>query len=106
MTDDEEFAARSQLKWAREDDAWILLYRRRRMGRVVPDKDHSGMWQSVKVDGILSDTANLCWSKDNVMAQAIREVAWNATNDPQKCPVNRGSHRVKSSPVRFSEKAA
>ena len=53
MTDDEEFAARSQLKWAREDDAWILLYRRRRMGRVVPDKDHSGMWQSVKVDGIL-----------------------------------------------------
>jgi hypothetical protein len=70
MTDEEEFAARSQLKWTREGDAWILLYRRRRMGRVVPDKDHSGMWRSVKVDGILSDTANLCWSKDNVMAQA------------------------------------
>jgi hypothetical protein len=52
MTDEEEFAARSQLKWAREDDAWILLYRRRRMGRVVPDKDHSCMWRSVKVDGI------------------------------------------------------
>jgi hypothetical protein len=29
------------------------------MGRVVPDKDHSGMWRSVKLDGILSDTANL-----------------------------------------------
>ena len=72
MTDEEEFAARSQLKWTREGDAWILLYRRRRMGRVVPDKDHPGMWRSVKVDGILSDTANLCWSKDNVMAQAVR----------------------------------
>ena len=59
MTDEEEFAARSQLKWTREGDAWILLYRRRRMGRVVPDKDHPGMWRSVKVDGILSDTANL-----------------------------------------------
>ncbi len=54
MTDEDEFAARSQLKWTREGDAWILLYRRRRMGRVVPDKDHSGMWRSVKVDGILS----------------------------------------------------
>ena len=32
MTDEEEFAARSQLKWTREGDAWILLYRRRRTG--------------------------------------------------------------------------
>jgi hypothetical protein len=53
------------------------------MGRVVPDKYHPAMWRSVKVDGILSDAANLSWSKDNVMAQAIREVAWNAANDPQ-----------------------
>jgi hypothetical protein len=45
MTDKEEFAARSQLKWTREGDAWILLYRRRRMGRVVPDKDHAGTWR-------------------------------------------------------------
>ena len=102
MTDKEEFAARSQLKWTREGDAWILLYRRRRMGRVVPDKDHSGMWRSVKVDGILSDTANLSWSKDNVMAQVIREVAWDAANDPSKCPVKRGSHRAKSSPMRLN----
>ena len=58
MTDEEEFAARSQLKWTREGDAWILLYRRRRTGRVVPDKNHPGMWRSVKVDGILSETAN------------------------------------------------
>jgi hypothetical protein len=46
MTDEEEFSARSQLKWTREGDAWILLYRRRRMGRVVPDKNHPGMWRS------------------------------------------------------------
>ena len=38
MTDEEEFAARSELKWTRDGDAWILLCRRRRMGRVVPDK--------------------------------------------------------------------
>ena len=37
MTDKEEFAARSQLKWTREGDAWILLYHRKRMGRVVPN---------------------------------------------------------------------
>jgi hypothetical protein len=102
MTDKDEFAARSQLKWTREGNAWILLYRRRRMGRVVPDKDHSGMWRSVKVDGILSDTANLCWSKDNVMAQAIREIAWNAANDPKKCPVKRGAREQKSPPLRLN----
>jgi hypothetical protein len=102
MTDKEEFAARSQLKWTREGNAWILLYRRRRMGRVVPDKDHPGMWRSVKVDGILSNTANLSWSKDNVMAQAIREVAWNAANDPQKCPVKGGSREQKTPPMRLN----
>ena len=43
------------------------------------------MWRSVKVDG-LSHMANLCWSKDNVMAQVIREVAWNAAKRPPKMP--------------------
>jgi hypothetical protein len=38
MTDEEEFSACSQLKWTREGDAWILLYRRRRMGRVAPTR--------------------------------------------------------------------
>src|SRR4029077_20260563 len=76
MTDEEEFSARSQLKWTREGDAWILLYhRRRRMGRVVADKDHQVMGRSVK-SSPLSKIATLCWSKDNVMAQAIRAVAY------------------------------
>src|SRR5262245_17595538 len=101
MTDEEEFAARSQLKWTREGDAWILLYRRRRMGRVVPDKGHPGMWRSVKSSG-LGDMANLCWSKDIVMARAIREVAWDAANDPRKCPVKRGSREQKSPPMRLN----
>ena len=71
------------------------------MGRVVPDKT-TRMWRSVKVDGILSDTADLSWSKDNVMAEAIKEVAWKAANDPQKCPVKRGSREQKSSPMRLN----
>ena len=28
MTDEEEFSARSQLKWTREGDAWILTARK------------------------------------------------------------------------------
>jgi hypothetical protein len=82
MTDEEEFAARSQLKWTREGDAWILLYRRRRMGRVVADKDYPEMWRSTKPDGTLSDLANLSWSKDGVLAQAAREIAHERANTP------------------------
>ena len=61
----------------------------------------AGMGRSVKSSG-LSDTANLCWSKANVMAQAIREVAWNAANDPKKCPVKRGTREQKSTPIRLN----
>jgi hypothetical protein len=102
MTDEEEFTARCQLKWTREGDAWILLYRRRRMGRVVADKDHPGMWRSIKVDRVLSDMANLSWSKDAVLAQAAREVAYERANTPSKPQQNRGSFRPKSSPMRLN----
>jgi hypothetical protein len=102
MTDEEEFSARSQLKWTREGDAWILLYRRRRMGRVIPDTDHPRMWRSVKVDGILSDMANLSWSKDVVLAQAAREVAYERANTPSKPQQNRGSFQPKSSPIHLN----
>ena len=37
IADEQEYAARSQLKWRRDSNAWVLLYGRRRMGRVVPD---------------------------------------------------------------------
>ena len=72
------------------------------MGRVVPDKDHPGMWRSVKGNAILSGVANLSWSKDNVMAQAIREVAYESANSPSKPQQNRGSFRPKSSPIRLN----
>jgi hypothetical protein len=102
MIDEEEFAARSQLKWTREGDAWILLCRRRRMGRVVPDTDHPGIWRSTKLDGTLSDVANLSWSKDAVLAQAAREVAYERANTPSKPQQNRGSFRPKSSLMRLN----
>jgi hypothetical protein len=60
------------------------------------------MWRSVKVDGLLSEIGNLCWAKDKVMAQAIREIAWDAANDPQNCPVKRGSREQKSPPMRLN----
>lgn len=106
MTDEEEFAARSQLKWQRDGSDWILLYRRRRMGRVVPDDKHSGMYRSIKPDGSLSDMANLSWSKDAVLAAATREVAYKLANDPPKPQQNRGSQKTISSPVRSNAKAA
>jgi hypothetical protein len=101
-TDEEEFTARSQLKWTREGDGWKLLHRPRRMGRVVPDKDYPGMWRSVKIDAILSDVANLSWSKDAVLAQAAREVTSERANTPSKPPQNRGYFRPKSSPMRLN----
>jgi hypothetical protein len=58
MTDEEEYAIRSKLKWQRDGTDWILLYGRRRMGRVVPDGQYPGMFRSVKSQG-LSDMANL-----------------------------------------------
>ena len=39
MTDEEEFEARSLLKWQRVNALeWALLYRRKKMGRVISDK--------------------------------------------------------------------
>ena len=105
MTDDEEFAARSQLKWQRDGDVWILLYRRKRMGRVVPDKDHPGMWRSVKSNG-RSDLANLSWAKDAVLAQAVRELGYEAANNPSKPQQNRGCREQKSTPIRLNASGA
>ena len=98
MTPEEEFAARSQLKWQRDGDKWVLLYRRRRMGRVVPDPANPGMYRSLK-SGDFSDLSNLSWAKDAVLAQAIREVAYELANNPSKCPVKRGAREQKSSPM-------
>ena len=99
MTPEEEFVARSQLKWQRDGDEWVC-----RMGRVVPDPANPGMYRSLK-SGDFSDISNLSWAKDAVLAQAIREVAYELANNPSKCPVKRGSQKAISSPARFSEAA-
>ena len=90
MKPEEEFAARSQLKWQRDGDEWVLLYRRRRMGRVVLDSANPGMYRSLKSGDFARDISNLSWAKGAVLAQAIREVAYELANDPSKCPVNGG----------------
>jgi len=84
IADEQEYAARSQLKWRRDSNAWVLLYGRRRMGRVVP-----GMYD-----------LNLSRAKDRVLAQAVREVTWERATDPRKCPANRGVNRPASPYVR------
>jgi hypothetical protein len=99
VTDEEEYAIRSKLKWQRDGANWILLYGRRRMGRVVPDVQYPGMFRSVKSQG-LSDMANLSWAKDAVVGAAIREIAWDAAMTPRKCPEKRGLSAGKSSHVR------
>ena len=92
--DDElEYAIGSKMTWRRDGTDWVLFYDRRRMGRVVPD-NIKGMCRSVKSGGRLSDMANLSWSKDSVMGDAIREITWEVRHgdarDPRKCPEKSG----------------
>jgi hypothetical protein len=67
----------------------LLLYRRRRMGRVVP-----GMYD-----------LNLSRAKDRMLAQAVRELAWERANHPSKCPVKRGAFSAAASPIRYFDGA-
>ena len=101
MTDEEEYAIRSRLKWQRDGSSWLLLYGRRRMGRVVPDGQYPGMWRVLRSRG-LSDMANLSWAKDAVVGAAIREIAWDVANTPSKPQVKRPSAGRKSSPMRLA----
>jgi hypothetical protein len=57
MTDEQEYAARSQLKWRRDGTDWILMHCCR-LGRVVPDSQYPSLFRSVKSQG-LSDMSNL-----------------------------------------------
>ena len=67
----------------------LLLYRRRRMGRVVP-----AMYD-----------LNLSRAKDRMLAQAVRELAWERANHPSKCPVKRGAFSAAASPMRYFDGA-
>jgi hypothetical protein len=94
------------LAWRRDGVGWILFHKRRRMGRVLPDNQHRGMYRSVLSRGRLSDMANLSWAKDAVLAVAIRELAWEAdhhpANDPSKSPEKQGRFNGSAPPARFS----
>ena len=59
------------------------------MERVVPDPANPGMYRSLK-SGDFSDISNLSWAKDAVLAQAIREVAYELANDLSKMPSKAG----------------
>ena len=58
VTIEEEFGARSLLKWQRDGDGWVLLYRRRQMGRLVPDPANP-VSIGPRKSGDFSDISNL-----------------------------------------------
>jgi hypothetical protein len=100
----------SKFGWRKDGADWILLAGRRRLGRVLPDRKHCGMWRSIKSRGRLSDIANLSWAKNAVLVAAEREVEWEvrqrrATNAPN-CAVNGAVFGGSSSPVRQNGQAA
>ena len=94
------------LAWKRDGADWLLLHKRRRMGRVAPDHKHRGVYRLLLSRGRLSDMANLSWAKDAALAAAIRELEYEARDmsragrthatDPAKCPVKGCAGRSES----------
>jgi hypothetical protein len=78
------------LTWRREGADRVLLARRRRFGRVVPDSRYPGMWRSTMSGGGLSGIANLAWSKNAVLLVAERELAYEAAITPRNTAEKRG----------------
>jgi hypothetical protein len=78
------------LRWRRDGADWVLMHKRRRMGRVVSAGD--GMWRSVKSSGF-SNIANLSWSKGAVFEAAVRELEWQAIGG-RGCPREIGAPAV------------
>jgi hypothetical protein len=97
----------SELTWHRQPNGdWILLHKRRRMGRVVPDSKYPGMYRIALSGGRLSDMANLSWAKSLALDAAERDLAYERANTPQKPQQNRGSFRGKSPPIRSNQPVA
>jgi hypothetical protein len=68
----------ASLKWKRAGTGWRLFDGSRRMGDVIPDAKHPGMWRSVMSGGRLSDMANLSWARNAVLEAATRELQYEA----------------------------
>jgi hypothetical protein len=96
----------SQFYWTRSGTDWILLCGRRRVGRVVPDRNYVGMYRIALPSGRLSDMANLSWAKSLTLDAAERDLAYETANSPQKPQQKRGSFEGKSSPIRQNRRAA
>jgi hypothetical protein len=97
----------ASLQWKRTDFGWCLYDGRRRMGAVVADDKHPGMWRVVLSGGRLSDMANLSWARNAVLDAAVRELQWEVRHRPARDPpITRDSGGVfpdKSSVVRSLE---
>jgi hypothetical protein len=94
------------LAWRRDGVGWILFHKRRRLGRVLPDNQHRGMYRSVLSRGRLSDMASLSWAKNAVLVAAERELEFEhrsrPANDPPKWPEKQGVFNGSAPPARFS----
>jgi hypothetical protein len=101
MSEDSELIG-CNLTWRRDGANWVLLHKHRRMGRVVPDNEHRGMFRVALSRGRLSDMANLSWAKDAALAAAVRELVWEANHraiDPPKRPEKRPVFAPSAPPI-------
>lgn len=100
----------AELTWRRDGGGWLLLAGRRRLGRVMPDPEHPGMWRSILSRGRLSDMANLAWTKNAVSLAAERELEFEGrrqcATDPTNCPEKRRSFKTASPHVAILTPAA
>ena len=79
MIDEEEFAARSQLKWTRAGDAWILLSRRPR-----------GMWSG---QGLPGHVAIIQSQRHCIEESTLRQEVEAATSRPSRSTISCSSFR-------------
>jgi hypothetical protein len=76
------------------------------MGRIVADAKCTGMWRIALPSGRTSDMANLSWAKSLALEAAEREVIYEASRHPPKCPENGGVFGGSSSLVRQNRRVA
>jgi hypothetical protein len=99
-----------ELAWHRNGAKWELRHNRRRMGQVVPDSEHAGMYRVALSHGRYSDMSNLSWAKSKVLVAATRDLVWELRHqgaiNPTKCPEKRGVFVQIALPARRNEEGA
>jgi hypothetical protein len=61
-------------RWRKDRGDWVLVYGRRKVGRVVPDSKYAGMWRCALAGGRLSDMVNLTRAKAATLDAGMREL--------------------------------